>query len=91
LRWFQGILLSGEVRLLKPDPRIFRLFFSTHAIDPAHAVYIDDLKPNVDAATALGMHGILFTDPPTLRSELVNLDYWIRFRASITPPPGCPI
>jgi 2-haloacid dehalogenase len=73
LLWFQGIVLSGEVRLIKPDPRIFQLFFSTHAIDPAHAVYIDDLKPNVDAATALGMHGILFTDPATLRSELVNL------------------
>ena len=80
LRWFQGILLSGEVRLIKPDPRIFQLFLSTHAIDPAHAVYIDDLKPNVDAAAALGMRGILFTDPPTLRSELVNLGL-------LDPPP----
>jgi 2-haloacid dehalogenase len=80
LRWFQGILLSGEVRLIKPDPRIFQLFLSTHAIDPAHAVYIDDLKPNIDAAAALGMRGILFTDPPTLRSELVNLGL-------LDPPP----
>jgi 2-haloacid dehalogenase len=73
LHWFQGILLSGEVRLLKPDPRIFELFFETHNVDPAHTVYIDDLKPNVDAATALGMHGILFTDPPALRKELQKL------------------
>ena len=73
LSWFKGILLSGDVRLLKPDPRIFELFFETHNVDPAHSVYIDDLKPNVDAATALGMHGILFTDPPALRKELQKL------------------
>src|SRR5271154_3726821 len=73
LQWFQGILLSGEVRLLKPDPRIFQLFFQTHAIDPAHAIYIDDLKPNIEAAAAFGMHGILFTNPPALRAELVSL------------------
>ena len=73
LHWFQGIVLSGEVRLLKPDPRIFHLFFKTHGIDPAEAVYIDDLKANVEAATALGMHGIVFTDPASLRRELAAL------------------
>jgi 2-haloacid dehalogenase len=73
LHWFQGIVLSGDVRLLKPDPRIFHVFFQTHDIDPAHAVYIDDMERNVEAATALGMHGIVFTDPPALRSELVKL------------------
>jgi 2-haloacid dehalogenase len=73
LRWFRGTLLSGDVRLLKPDPRIFRLLFETHAIDPAQAVYIDDLAANVDAARSLGMHGIHFTDPAVLRSELVKV------------------
>jgi len=73
LRWFKGVLLSGEVRLIKPDPRIFQLFLETHAVDPAHAVYIDDLPSNVEAAAALGMHSILFTDPSALRSELVKL------------------
>jgi 2-haloacid dehalogenase len=72
LQWFQGILLSSEVRLLKPDPRIFRLFCDTHAIGPAQAVYIDDSKLNVEAAAALGMHGIVFTDPPALRRDLVK-------------------
>ena len=73
LSWFDGILLSGDVRLLKPDPRIFQVFFETHSIDPAGTVYIDDLKPNVEAAVALGMHGIVFTDAPALRNELVKL------------------
>jgi len=73
LQWFQGILISGDVRLVKPDPRIFQLFFATHAVDPVQAVYIDDLKHNVEAAAAQGMHGIHFTDPSALRSELVQL------------------
>jgi 2-haloacid dehalogenase len=72
LKWFRGILVSGEVRMLKPDARLFQCFLDTFAIDPLQAVYIDDLEPNVQAAAALGMHGILFTDPPTLRSELVK-------------------
>jgi 2-haloacid dehalogenase len=73
LGWFRGTLLSGNVRLLKPDPRIFRLLFETHAIDPAQAVYIDDLQHNVDTASDLGMHGIRFTDPEALRRELVRV------------------
>lgn len=73
LRWFDGILLSGEVRLLKPDPRIYRRFFEAHAVDPAQAVYVDDLEPNVAAATTLGMHGIHFTGSDALRSELVGV------------------
>jgi 2-haloacid dehalogenase len=75
LQWFQGILLSGEVRLIKPDPRIFQHFFETFAVDPAQAIFIDDLPHNVNAATALGMHGILFTDPAALRHELVKVGF----------------
>jgi 2-haloacid dehalogenase len=73
LHWFQGILLSGEVRLVKPDPRIFKLFFERHHIEPAQTVYVDDLPRNVETANALGMHGIVFTDPPALRAELVKI------------------
>jgi len=73
LQWFDGILLSGEVCLLKPDPRIYRLFCETHAVDPEQAVYIDDLEPNVHTATAVGMHGIHFTGPSALRNELIRI------------------
>jgi 2-haloacid dehalogenase len=73
LKLFRGIMLSGEVKLLKPDPRIFKLFLETFAIDPTLAVYIDDREPNVEAATACGMHGITFTGAATLRTELTRL------------------
>lgn len=70
LQWFKGIMLSGEVGLVKPDARLYHLFLKTFAIDPATAIYIDDLEPNVETATGLGMRGILFTDPRQLRAEL---------------------
>ena len=73
LKWFRGVMLSGEVKLLKPDPRIFKLFLETFAIDPALTVYIDDRGPNVEAAMAFGMRGILFTDAAALRTELIGL------------------
>jgi 2-haloacid dehalogenase len=71
--WFRGILVSADVKLLKPDARIYQLFMQRFAIDPAHAIYIDDRSRNVDAAIALGMHGIVFTDAPALRAELTRL------------------
>jgi 2-haloacid dehalogenase len=73
LKWFRGVMLSGEVKLLKPDPRIFELFLVTFAIDPALTVYIDDRRENVEAAMGFGMHGILFTDAAALRNELTSL------------------
>ncbi|MGB8834407.1 MAG: HAD-IA family hydrolase [Candidatus Sulfotelmatobacter sp.] len=73
LHWFQGILVSGNVQLIKPDPRIFELFFRTHGVEPEQTIYIDDLPRNVEAASRLGMHGIVFTNPRSLRSELVKL------------------
>jgi 2-haloacid dehalogenase len=70
LRWFRGVLVSGEVGLIKPDPRIYRLLLERFGIAPAAAVYIDDVARNAAAASALGMHGIHFTDPASLRGEL---------------------
>ncbi|HZR33429.1 MAG TPA: HAD family phosphatase [Terriglobales bacterium] len=73
LQWFRGIMLSGEVKLVKPDPRIFQLLLERFAIDAKSAVYIDDVESNVKAARALGMYGIRFTDAAALRRDLVNL------------------
>jgi 2-haloacid dehalogenase len=73
LRWFRGILVSGEVKVIKPDPRIFELLIERFAIDPERAVYIDDVAANVTAARPFGIHAIHFTSPAALREELVAL------------------
>ncbi len=73
LRWFRTILLSAEVRLVKPDPRIFQRFCERFALIPEQIIYVDDLQHNVDAARTIGMHAIQFSDPASLRQELTQL------------------
>jgi len=73
LRWFRGILVSGEVGLIKPDPRIFALLIERFAVEPQRAVYIDDVEANVAAARPFGIHAIHFTTPAKLREKLVGL------------------
>jgi 2-haloacid dehalogenase len=72
LAWFEGIVVSGHERMAKPDPRIFQLLLNRYELDPSRVVYIDDHAPNVDAAAALGMDAIQFSDAPRLEMELVN-------------------
>jgi 2-haloacid dehalogenase len=71
LAWFEGIVVSGEERVAKPDPRIFAILLERHRLEPARTVYIDDRQRNVDAAAAAGMTAVLFRDPPQLRADLV--------------------
>ena len=73
LRWFRDIVISGEVGVIKPDPRIYEITLTRFAIDPHRAVYIDDVAANAEAARPFGIHGIHFTTPGALREELVRL------------------
>ena len=73
LQWFRAIFLSAEVRLIKPDPRIFKYFCEKFALRPEEIIYVDDLQHNVEAARTIGMHAIRFSDPASLRQELVQL------------------
>jgi 2-haloacid dehalogenase len=73
LSWFRGILVSGEIGVIKPDPRIFELMIERFAIDPHSALYIDDVEANVAAARPFGIHAIHFTSPAALRQELAGL------------------
>ena len=70
LDWFEDIVVSGEVGLIKPDPRIFALALARNRLDAARTLFIDDLPANVQTARALGMHGVLFEGPEPLRAEL---------------------
>jgi 2-haloacid dehalogenase len=72
---FDGIVVSAEVGLLKPDLAIYRHLVSEHALSPEDCVFIDDSLPNVEAAREIGMTGIHFTDPGALRSDLVRLGF----------------
>ena len=66
----EDVLISGEVRLAKPDPAIFQLARERFGLDPARTVFVDDMPANVAAAAALGFDAIRFTDADRLRRDL---------------------
>ncbi|MEU0264827.1 HAD-IA family hydrolase [Nocardioides sp. NPDC006303] len=67
------VVVSGEVRLAKPDPAIYRLVAERAGMPLDRLVFIDDSVANVAAAAALGMHAIQFTGAEQLRKDLVAL------------------
>ncbi|HEV2818460.1 MAG TPA: HAD family phosphatase [Allosphingosinicella sp.] len=67
---FRDIVVSGEVRLLKPDPAIYWLALDRFRLRPAEALFIDDRAINVEAARAVGMAAHLFTGAADLRVRL---------------------
>ena len=73
LSWFAGGIVSGEHRVIKPDPAIYALLIERCGIDPARAIFIDDVAANAEAARAFGIHPIHFTSPEALRAALRDL------------------
>ncbi|MFZ5726329.1 MAG: HAD family hydrolase [Pseudomonadota bacterium] len=67
---FQGIVVSGAEKLTKPDPAIYRLAIERFGIDPAGALFIDDVPANVAAAESVGMAGHVFAGAAALEQEL---------------------
>lgn len=70
LGWFEGIVVSGDIGLIKPDPTIFEHLISTFDLTPEETVFIDDSAPNVETAGQMGFRAIRFEDPDQLQSEL---------------------
>jgi 2-haloacid dehalogenase len=72
LAWFESILVSAEVGLIKPDPRIFQLLLERIGRAARACIYIDDSQRNVDAAAALGFDALHFQGAGPLRADLVR-------------------
>ncbi len=71
LNRFTGVVVSGEVGIIKPEAAIFRCFLERYGLDPADCLFIDDMTINIAAAEAAGMTGHHFTDPAGLQDRLV--------------------
>jgi len=67
---FHGIVISGEERLLKPDPRIYARLCDRYGLAPGDCIFIDDSPANVAAAEAFGMQGHHFRSAEVLRRDL---------------------
>jgi len=70
LRWFDGGIFSGDARCIKPEPEIFAMLESRHALEPGRTVFIDDLPSNVEAARMRGWRGIQFESAPQVERQL---------------------
>ena len=73
IEWFDGVLVSGEVGVTKPDPAIFELLCRRFDLHPERTLFVDDTNRHVEAARELGFKTIRFSDPDQLRAELVEL------------------
>jgi len=73
LRWFKEIMVSGDVQLKKPDPKIYELLFERFNLVPEESIFIDDSVKNVEASRNLGMPGIVFENGPQLKKALIDL------------------
>jgi len=71
--WFDDILISSTVNLVKPDPQIFTLFLDRIGWAATDCVYIDDSAANIMTANQLGFTTIHFQSPEQLATELVQL------------------
>jgi 2-haloacid dehalogenase len=69
LRLFADIVVSGRVKLIKPDPAIFELALEAFGVDRRSSLFIDDSAANVAGALAVGLPAVRFVDVPTLRAH----------------------
>jgi len=70
---FRDIVVSGDEKMVKPDPAIYRLALDRFGVAADAALFIDDRLENVEGARAVGMMAHHFTDAGRLRAELVGL------------------
>jgi HAD superfamily hydrolase (TIGR01509 family) len=67
------MIISAEVHLVKPDPRIFHLTLQRLQVRPAEAVFVDDMAENVEAAAREGLVAILYLDLSQTLDELKRI------------------
>ena len=59
-RYFDGTLISADVKLIKPQPEFYRLFFETFSLLPEESFFVDDSNYNIEGALNSGMSGAVF-------------------------------
>jgi epoxide hydrolase-like predicted phosphatase len=67
---FDVTVVSSRLGVIKPDPRIFEYTLDKLQIEPAEAVFIDDLDRHVSAARELGIQTVLFENFEQCKQEL---------------------
>ncbi len=74
---FIDIVVSGDEKLLKPDPAIYQVLLKRQKLDAADCVFIDDSRANVEAASRLGFHALHFTTSEVFAADLRALGFTV--------------
>lgn len=67
---FDGLFISSDWHLLKPEPEIYDKFFELFSLDPSECLFVDDLPANIEGAKARGMDGICWCTSRQIVEEL---------------------
>jgi putative hydrolase of the HAD superfamily len=70
-RYFDGGIISAEVKASKPEPEIYRILMEKYSLFPDKCLFIDDIEKNVKTAESVGMRG-LFTNGSLDISKLIE-------------------
>ena len=72
LNIFDEIVFSSEVKMAKPDPRIYCLMLDKLGLVPESTIFVDDFRENVEAAHALGIYAIQFRNSRQARQAVLE-------------------
>ncbi len=75
LEKFDALVVSYEEGLMKPAPELYRTALERLGVAPERAAFFDDIQSYADAATAIGIHGRLFTDVHAFDRQLAELGH----------------
>ena len=70
---FSGIVISGEVKMMKPEREVFEHLLNRFRLDPRQTVFVDDFPLNIEGARTVGLHAIQFRDAAQCARELYAL------------------
>jgi epoxide hydrolase-like predicted phosphatase len=70
---FDGIVISCEIGLMKPEPQVYLLAAESVGVKPEEALFIDDFIENIEGAQRVGMQALHFQEPETLQQQLAEL------------------
>ncbi len=73
LPYVDGKIVSGYVKVIKPDPAIYRILLDTYHLEADECAFLDDMEPNVVAAEKLGIHALRFISYEDARQKLEAL------------------
>lgn len=65
-----GMVISSDEKLIKPDVAIYKRFCEKFGVEPQSCVFTDDKAPNIEGARKAGMHAILFKNAEQFEREL---------------------